>query len=64
MPYQQGYTGAYILTAEKVLGSAATLAIIKPYLSSDGFTLSSGVGLVTKTDLSSYQSLESQLGIG
>jgi len=47
-----------------VLGSAATLAIIKPYLSSDGFTLSSGVGLVTKTDLSSYQSLESQLGIG
>jgi ribose transport system substrate-binding protein len=64
MPYQQGYTGAYILTAEKVLGSAATLAIIKPFLSSDGFTLSSGVGLVTKTDLSSYQSLESQLGIG
>ena len=64
MPYQQGYTGAYILTAEKVLGSAATLAIVKPFLSSDGFTLSSGVGLVTKTDLSSYQSLESQLGIG
>ena len=64
MPWQQGYTGAYILAAEKVLGSAATLAIVKPYLSSDGFTLSSGVGLVTKTDLSSYQSLESQLGIG
>ena len=64
MPYQQGYTGAYILTAEKVLGSAATMAIVKPYLSSDGFTLSSGVGLVTKTDLSGYQSLESQLGIG
>ena len=64
MPYQQGYTGAYILAAEKVLGSAATLAIVKPYLSSDGFTLSSGVGLVTKTDLSGYQSLESQLGIG
>ena len=64
MPYQQGYTGAYILAAEKVLGSAATLAIVKPYLSSDGFTLSSGVGLVTKTDLGGYQSLESQLGIG
>jgi len=64
MPYQQGYTGAYILAAEKVLGSAATMAIVKPYLSSDGFTLSSGVGLVTKTDLSGYQSLESQLGIG
>ena len=64
MPYQQGYTGAYILAAEKVLGAAATMAIVKPYLSTDGFTLSSGVGLVTKTDLSGYQSLESQLGIG
>jgi ribose transport system substrate-binding protein len=63
MPYQQGFTGAYILTAEKVLGSAATLAIIKPYLSSDGFTLSSGVGLVTKSDMSSYTSLQSSLGI-
>jgi ribose transport system substrate-binding protein len=64
MPYQQGYTGAFILTAEKVLGSAATMAIIKPYLSSDGFTLSSGVGLVTKSDMSGYTTLQSQLGIG
>ncbi|WP_329265033.1 substrate-binding domain-containing protein [Streptomyces sp. NBC_01478] len=64
MPYQQGYTGAYILAAEKVLGKAATMAIIKPYLEKDGSTLSSGVGLVTKSDLSAYQSLESQLGIG
>ncbi len=64
MPYQQGYTGAFILTAEKVLGGAATMKIIKPYLSSDGFTLSSGVGLVTKSDMSGYTSLQSQLGIG
>jgi ribose transport system substrate-binding protein len=63
MPYQQGFTGAYILAAEKVLGSAATMAIIKPYLSSDGYTLSSGVGLVTKSDISSYNSLLSSLGI-
>ena len=63
MPYQQGFTGAYILAAEKVLGSAATLAIVKPYLSSDGYTLSSGVGLVTKSDISSYNSLLSSLGI-
>jgi ribose transport system substrate-binding protein len=63
MPYQQGYTGAYILAAEKVLGSAATLAIVKPYLSSDGFTLSSGVGLVTKSDITDYSSLLSSLGI-
>ena len=55
MPYQQGFTGAYILAAEKVLGNAATAAIIKPYLSSDGYTLSSGVGLVTKSDISLLQ---------
>jgi ribose transport system substrate-binding protein len=64
MPYQQGYTGAYILAAEKILGSAATMAIVKPYLSSDGYTLSSGVGLVTGSDLPAYKSLETQLGIG
>jgi ribose transport system substrate-binding protein len=64
MPYQQGYTGAFILAAEKVLGQAATAAIIKPYLGTDGFTLSSGVGLVTKSDMPDYQSLQSQLGIG
>jgi ribose transport system substrate-binding protein len=63
MPYQQGFTGAYILAAEKVLGNAATMAIIKPYLSSDGYTLSSGVGLVTKSDITSYNSLLSSLGI-
>jgi ribose transport system substrate-binding protein len=64
MPYQQGYTGAYLLAAEKVLGKAKTMAIVKPYLDKDGSTLSSGVGLVTKSDLSAYQSLQSKLGIG
>lgn len=63
MPYQQGYTGAYILAAEKVLGNDAVMSIVKPYLESDGSTLSSGVGLVTKSNLSDYQSLESSLGI-
>ncbi|HEX5400896.1 MAG TPA: substrate-binding domain-containing protein [Pseudonocardiaceae bacterium] len=63
MPYQQGYTGALVLTAQKVLGKAATMAMIKPYLESDGSTLSSGVGLLTKSDLSQYQALQAQLGI-
>jgi ribose transport system substrate-binding protein len=63
MPYQQGYTGAYLLAADKVLGKDATMAIVKPYLESDGSTLSSGVGLVTKSDLSDYKTLQSQLGI-
>jgi ribose transport system substrate-binding protein len=39
------------------------MAIVKPFLESDGSTLSSGVGLVTSSDLAAYQSLETQLGI-
>ena len=62
MPFMQGFTGAYILAAEKVLGATATMAIIKPYLSSDGYTLSSGVGVVTKGDISQYTSLLTSLG--
>jgi ribose transport system substrate-binding protein len=64
MPYQQGYTGAYILAAEKLLGSTATAAIVKPYLSTDGSTLSSGVGTLKKTDLDGYKALQATLGIG
>ena len=38
-PYQQGYTGAYLLAALKVLGKDATMNIVKPYLETDGATL-------------------------
>ena len=64
MPYYQGYTGAYILAAEKVLGASATAALVKQYLESDGTTLSSGVGVITKSDFTQYTTLEKQLGIG
>ena len=64
MPYYQGFTGAYIMAAEKVLGSAATMSLVKPFLESDGSTLSSGVGVVTQADYSAYTALETQLGIG
>jgi len=64
MPYYQGYTGAYIMAAMKVLGKDATMSLIKPFLESDGSTLSSGVGVVTKADYSAYTALEGQLGIG
>jgi ribose transport system substrate-binding protein len=64
MPYYQGYTGAYILAAEKVLGASATAALVKTYLESDGTTLSSGVGVITKSDYSQYTALQKQLGIG
>ncbi|RAG84341.1 sugar ABC transporter substrate-binding protein [Streptacidiphilus pinicola] len=62
-PYQQGYTGAYLLAALKVLGKDATLNLVKPYLESDGSTLSSGVGVVTQANLSDYQAKQTQLGI-
>ncbi|MYS24179.1 substrate-binding domain-containing protein [Streptomyces sp. SID4948] len=63
-PYQQGYTGAYLLAAFKVLGKEATLKIVQPYLESDGTTLSSGVGLVTGGNLTDYQGKLKDLGIG
>ena len=62
-PYQQGYTGAVLLAALKVLGTDATMKILKPYMESDGTTLSSGVGVVTKTNLSDYQAMLTKLGI-
>ncbi|MCC9306510.1 substrate-binding domain-containing protein [Kitasatospora sp. RB6PN24] len=62
-PYQQGYTGAYLLAALKVLGKDATMGLVKQYLESDGTTLSSGVGVVTQGNLSDYQAKQTQLGI-
>jgi ribose transport system substrate-binding protein len=63
-PYQQGYTGAYLLAALKVLGKDATMKLVQPYLESDGTTLSSGVGLVTQANLADYQAKLKTLGIG
>jgi ribose transport system substrate-binding protein len=62
-PYQQGYMSVYILAAMKVLGVQATMDIIKPYLSSDGLTLSSGVGLVTKANLDAYNAKLQSFGL-
>ncbi|MFG3224816.1 substrate-binding domain-containing protein [Kitasatospora sp. NPDC048194] len=62
-PYQQGYTGAYLLAALKLLGKDGTLALVKPYLESDGTTLSSGVGVVTQDNLAAFRAKQTQLGI-
>ncbi|MFI9158662.1 substrate-binding domain-containing protein [Kitasatospora aureofaciens] len=62
-PYQQGYTGAYLLAALKVLGRDATMAVVKPFLESDGSTLSSGVGVVTPDNLGAFRAKQTQLGI-
>jgi len=47
----------------KALGVDQTMAIIKPYLSSDQLTLSSGVGLVTKANLPAYQKKLASFGL-
>lgn len=62
-PYQQGYMSVYILAAMKVLGVDQTMAIVKPYLSSDNLTLSSGVGLVTKSNLDAYNNKLASFGL-
>jgi len=62
-PYQQGYMSVYILAAMKVLGEQATMNIIKPYLSSDKLTLSSGVGLVTQSNLAAYDQKLASFGL-
>jgi ribose transport system substrate-binding protein len=49
-PFMQGYLGTYITAAMKVLGSAKTLSLIKPFFT-DG-VVSTGVGTLTKANLS------------
>jgi ribose transport system substrate-binding protein len=48
-PSMQGYLGAYITTAMKILGAAKTAALIKPF-ETDG-SISTGVGTLTKANL-------------
>jgi ribose transport system substrate-binding protein len=62
-PYQQGYTGAYLLAALKVLGKNATLSLVKPYLEGDASTLSSGVGVLTQTNIDAYRVKMKALGV-
>ena len=64
-PYQQGYLGVYLLTAMKVLGADATDKIVRPYVTqADGVeTLSSGIGLVTKDNLDTFQADLTKLGV-
>jgi ribose transport system substrate-binding protein len=62
-PYQQGYMSEYILTAMQVLGTDATVQLLKPYLDTDGYTLSSGIGVVTAQNLAAYNAKLASFGI-
>jgi ribose transport system substrate-binding protein len=63
-PYYQGYMLAYVLSADKVLGDSATMALVKPYFSAGlGDTLSTGVGIMTKANVGDFTSFWSSIGI-
>jgi ribose transport system substrate-binding protein len=61
-PYYQGYMLAYTLAADKALGQAATMALVKPTFASAG-TLSTGVGVMTKVNLSDFTDFWTKIGL-
>jgi ribose transport system substrate-binding protein len=61
-PFMQGYLGAYITTAMKVLGSAKVATIIKPFETAG--VISTGVGTLTKANLSADIAYNKAIGVG
>lgn len=63
-PYYQGYMLAYVLAADKALGDSATMALVTPYFAAgQGDTLSTGVGVMTKANISDFLSFWNGIGI-
>ena len=63
-PYYQGFMLAYVLAADKVLGQSATFALVKPYFdSSGGNTLSTGVGVMTQSNISDFLTFWNGIGL-
>jgi ribose transport system substrate-binding protein len=63
-PYYQGYMLAYVLAADKVLGDSATEALVKPdFAAGEADTLSTGVGVMTKANISDFLSFWNGIGI-
>jgi ribose transport system substrate-binding protein len=61
-PYMQGYIGNYLATAIHVLGAAKVKALMKPFLT--GGVLSTGVGTLTKANLTADIAYNKQIGAG
>jgi ribose transport system substrate-binding protein len=61
-PFMQGYLGAYLTTAMKVLGSAKVAAIMKPF--ETGGVISTGVGTLTKANLPADNAYNKAIGAG
>jgi len=63
-PYYQGYMLAFVLAADKVLGDSATMTLVQPYFASGmGDTLSTGVGVMTKENVSDFTNFWHSIGI-
>jgi ribose transport system substrate-binding protein len=63
-PYYQGYMLAYCLAADKVLGEDATMNLVKPYFAKGlDNTLSTGVGVMTKSNVSDFVDFWHGIGI-
>lgn len=61
-PYMQGYLGAYLTTAMKVLGKAKVARIIKPFETQG--SISTGVGTLTKANLGADDAYNRKIGAG
>lgn len=61
-PFMQGYLGAYLTAAMKVLGQAKVAAIMKPF--ETGGVISTGVGTLTKANLSADLAYNKAIGAG
>jgi ribose transport system substrate-binding protein len=61
-PYMQGYIGAYLTTAMKVLGAAKVKTIMKPFLTQGA--ISTGVGTLTKANLAADIAYNKKIGAG
>jgi ribose transport system substrate-binding protein len=61
-PFMQGYLGAYITAAMHVLGPAKVASIMKPYLTAG--VISTGVGTLTKANLSADLAYNKAIGAG
>lgn len=59
-PFMQGYLGAYITTAMKVLGNAKVAKIMKPFETAG--VISTGVGTLTKANLSADLAYNKAIG--
>jgi ribose transport system substrate-binding protein len=63
-PYDQGLMLAYCLAGMKVLGTQALMSLVTPYFAQgESNTLSTGVGVMTQSNLSDFTSFWQKIGI-